>query len=206
MTTETTKYTNASAAGDEVHARAERHMSAKGGTYAEAAHAVLASDPELARAYAQPAARRVTMATKPAEKRSQPAVPVTGGDEREILDWVLRALKDNMVGWLPGALGNLTIEADRFRKLGMPDEEAARRAMDGNPHLVSLAKLLIVDIRRNAPSMPTDEAAAAAQTPGDVLHIRAQALTDKHPHLSYSAAVHQVFDDDPALKAAYARS
>ena len=80
--------------------------------------------------------------------------------------------------------------------------------MDGNPHLLAMAKLLLADVRRNAPEnkpVPADEA-AAAQTPGDVLHNRAQALTDKHPHLSYSAAVHQILDDDETLKINYARS
>ena len=38
MTT-VTKYTTTAAAGAEVHARAERHMSTKGGTYREAVHA-----------------------------------------------------------------------------------------------------------------------------------------------------------------------
>lgn len=65
MTT-VTKYTTTGAAGAEVHARAERHMSTNGGTYADAVHAVLAADKQLAEAYAQPASR-VT---------STPAVPV----------------------------------------------------------------------------------------------------------------------------------
>jgi hypothetical protein len=65
MTT-VTKYTNAGAAGTEIHTRAERHMSTKGGTYQEAVHAVLAADKRLAEAYAQPAARVTAMATKPA--------------------------------------------------------------------------------------------------------------------------------------------
>ena len=60
------KYTTLSAAGTEVHTRAERHMSAKGGTYREAIRVVLAADKQLAEAYAQPAAR-VT---------ATPAVPV----------------------------------------------------------------------------------------------------------------------------------
>ena len=60
------KYTNTAAAGAEVHTRAERHMSTKGGTYQEAVHAVLAADKQLAEAYAQPASRVATMATKPA--------------------------------------------------------------------------------------------------------------------------------------------
>ena len=79
-----------------------------------------------------------------------------------------------MAGMLPGELGQLSIEADTFAKLGMPIEEAARRAMDGNPHLVTMAKLLLADIRRNAPDkpVPADEA-AAAQAPGEVAHRRA---------------------------------
>ncbi len=60
------KYTTSAAAGTEVHTRAERHMSAKGGTYREAIRAVLAADKQLAEAYAQPAAQ-VT---------ATPAVPV----------------------------------------------------------------------------------------------------------------------------------
>ena len=55
MMTTVTKYTNTAAAGAEVHARAEAHMSTKGGTYQEAVHAVLAADPELRLAYAAPA-------------------------------------------------------------------------------------------------------------------------------------------------------
>jgi hypothetical protein len=148
------KFTTPSAAGAEVHTRAERHMSTKGGTYQEAVRAVLMDDKQLAEAYAQP---------EPAEKRSQPAIPVTGGDEREIREWLLRALKDNMVGSLPGALGTLTIEADKFKKIGMPIEEAARRAMDENPHLMTMANLLLADVRRNAPEntpAPADKAAA----------------------------------------------
>ena len=198
MTT-VTKFTTPTAAGAEIHARAERHMSTKGGTYQDAVHVVLKADPDLATAYAQPA---------PADTRSQPAVPVSGGEEREIFDWVLRALKDNMAGSLPGALGQLSIEADSFKKIGMPIEEAARRAMDGNPSLVSMAKLLLADVRRNAPENKpvADGETAAAQTPGETAHLRAQALVDKDPHLSYSAALHQVFDEDPALKTSYARS
>jgi hypothetical protein len=64
MTT-VTKFTTPAAAGGEVHARAERHMSTKGGTYEDAVHAVLAADPELAQAYAQPASRVAAMATNP---------------------------------------------------------------------------------------------------------------------------------------------
>ena len=98
----------------------------------------------------------------------KPAVPVAADDEREIREWLLRALRDNMEGALPGALGSLALEAAKFKKLGMPIEEAARRAMDGNPHLVTMAKLLLADVRRNAPEnkpAPADEAAAAARRP-----------------------------------------
>jgi hypothetical protein len=72
MTT-VTKYTIPAAAGAEVHARAERHMSAKGSTYQEAVHAVLAADKQLAEAYAQPAARVATMATKTMASRANTA-------------------------------------------------------------------------------------------------------------------------------------
>lgn len=202
----TVKYTTLTAAGAEVHTRAERHMSTKGGTYQDAVHVVLATDKQLAEAYAQPASQVATMATKP-------AVPVTGGDEREILDWVLRAVRDGHPGALPGALGQLSIEADKFAKIGMPIEEAARRAMDSHPHLVTMAKLLLADVRRNAPEntpVPADKTAAAGlaqgKTPGETVHIRAQALTDEHPHLDYHEAVGAVLAADPALKAAYARS
>jgi hypothetical protein len=74
----TAKFTTPSAAGAEVHARAERHMSAKGGTYQQAVRVVLAADPELARAYAQPAARVTAMATKPAVPVATP-VPLAQG-------------------------------------------------------------------------------------------------------------------------------
>lgn len=42
------------------------------------------------------------------------------------------------------------------------------------------------------------------RNPGETVHIRAQALTDTHPHLDYRAAMAVVLRDDPALKAAYA--
>jgi hypothetical protein len=77
MTT-VTKYTNTAGAGNEVHTRAERHMSTKGGTYQEAVRIVLEADPELAAAYAQPAARVATMATKPAVPVPAP-VPLAQG-------------------------------------------------------------------------------------------------------------------------------
>ena len=195
MTT-TLQYTTSTAAGAEIDRRCERYMAERGCGYKEARHAILAADTELARAYAMPAGA----ATSP-----KAGVPVAADDEREILDWVLRAVRDGHPGALPGALGQLSIEADTFAKIGMPVEEAARRAMDSHPHLLAMAKLLLADVRRNAPDkpVPADE---AAQTPGDVLHNRAQALTDKHPDLSYSAALHQVLNGDPALKISYART
>jgi len=201
MTT-VTKYTTPNAAGAEVNARAERHMATNGGSYQDAVHTVLTADPELARAYAQPASRVATMATTP-------AVPVTGGDEREVLDWLTRALKDNMARGLPGEIGELAREADQFKRLGMGLEEAARRAMDGNPHLVTAAKLWLADMRRNAPGkvpLPADKANALAQgkSPGETVHLRAQALTETNAEVSYAEAVHRVLNQDPALKAAYA--
>ena len=130
---------------------------------------------------------------------------MTGGEEREIFDWIMRALKDNMVGSLPGALGNLTIEADSFKKLGMPIEEAARRAMDSNPALVTMAKLLLADVRRNAPeNKPMAGLAQGKTPPGETVHSRAQALIAEHPGLDYHEAMGAVFATDPALKAAYA--
>ena len=199
MTTTTVKYTTSSAAAAEIDRRCERHMVTHGCGYREAFHSVLAADRALAQAYAMPAAT----VTKP-----KPAVPVAADDEREILDWVLRAVRDGHPGALPGALGQLSIEADTFAKIGMPVEEAARRAMDGNPHLLAMAKLLLADVRRNAPEntpVPAGET-AAAQAPGEVAHRRAQALVDANPCLSYSAALRQVLDDDEALKIKYARS
>lgn len=70
-------------AGAEVHTRAERHMSTTGGTYQEAVHAVLAADPELATAYAQPASRVATMATKPAVPVPAPVPLAQGKDAGE---------------------------------------------------------------------------------------------------------------------------
>jgi hypothetical protein len=205
------KYSTPIAAGDEVHRRAAGHVSAHGGAYQNAVHAVLAADPGLAQAYAQSAARVSTMATKPADTRSQPAVPVTTGEEPEIQEWLLRALKDGKAGSLPGALGALALEADQFAKIGMPIEAAARRAMDSHPHLVIMAKLLLADARRNAPDntpVPSDKATGLAQgmPAGDIVHNRVQALVAEHPSLDYHEAMGAVFAPDPALKAAYARS
>ena len=195
MTT-VTKYTTPGAAGAEVDRRAERHMAEHGCGYREAWHAILAADPELAQAYAMPAGAGA--------KKPTPAVPVTGGDEREIADWITRALKDNMVGSLPGALGSLIGEADTFVKTGLPFGEAVKRAMDLNPGLVTQATLELIDLRRNAPA-PAGET-AAAQSPGDTVHLRARALMDKDENLSYGAALHLVFDADPELKINYSRT
>jgi hypothetical protein len=65
MTT-VTKYTNASAAGAEVDARAQRHAAETKCDYRDAVRMVLKADPELERAYAQPASQATTT----------PAVPV----------------------------------------------------------------------------------------------------------------------------------
>jgi hypothetical protein len=116
------KYAAPTAAGAEVHARAERHVAANGGTYQDAVRAVLKADPELATAYAQPASRMATMATKP-------AVPVAGGDAR-------------------------------------------RNAPENKP-------------------VPADKANALAQgkTPGETVHLRAQALIYEHPRMDYREAM-----------------
>ena len=110
--------------------------------YREAFHSVLAADPELARSLRDADGHG---------NKAQARGPCGRDDEAEILDWVLRSVRDGHPGALPGALGQLSIEADTFAKLGMPVEEAVKRAMDGNPHLVTMAKLLLADIRRNAP-------------------------------------------------------
>ena len=90
----------------------------------------------------------------------------------------------------------------------MPIEEAARRAMDGNPHLVAMAKLLLADVRRNAPEKPADKATEAGlaqnKTPGEVVHERVQALIAEHSHLDYHEAMGAVLAADPSLKARYA--
>jgi hypothetical protein len=186
MTT-VTKYTNAGSAA-EVDARAQRYLTEhQGATYREALGAVLRSDKSLAQAYAEPAQRvkRVT---------PTPAVPVTSADEREVLDWVLRALEDGKAGTLPGALGQLALEADKFAKVGMPLEEAARRAMDSHPHLVTMAKVLLTEDKPEPPGNPA----------GFAVHARAEALMQEHPELDYRAAVGAALSEDPDLKAAYA--
>jgi hypothetical protein len=145
------------------------------------------------------------------DPRSQPAVPVTGAEEREILDWMLRALQDGKAGSLPGALGELSVEAARFAKEGMPAEEAARRAMGLFPHLVAGSKMLIADLRRNAPEnkpVADGETGLAQGKPGNpagfAVHARAEALMQKHPELDYRAAVGAALSEDPDLKARYA--
>jgi hypothetical protein len=201
MTT-VTKYTSTGAAGTEVDTRATRYMTEKGCGYQEALHAVLSADKQLAEAYAAPATRR--MATT--DKRSQAAVPVPADVEREIKDWIVRALEAGMAGALPGALGQLSIEADSFRKIGMPIEEAARRAMDLSPSLVAMATLLLGDIRRNAPeNKPSEDLGQALGTPaGYIVHARAEKLQQEHPSLDYRTAVHQVLYEDKQLKLQYA--
>ena len=202
MTTTTVKYTTSGAAGAEIDRRAERHMADHGCGYREAWHAVLAADPGW---------RQPTRCRRGLQLRPQPAVPVAAADEREIREWLLRALRDNMDGSLPGALGSLALEAAEFKKIGMPIEEAARRAMDGNPHLVTMAKLLLADVRRNAPEntqVPADKATAAGlaqgMPAGEVVHSRAQALIAEHPGLDYHEAMGAVLAADPGLKARYA--
>jgi hypothetical protein len=196
------------AAAQSVDARARRHVELHQGTsYKEAVNVVLKADKQLAEAYAAPASRRARTAT-PADARSSPAVPVTPADEAEIRDWVMRAITDDKAGSLPGALGSLAVEADAFKKLGMPVEEATRRAMGAHPHLVSMAKLLLADVRRNAPELvPTGEDKPAQGSPaGFAVHARAVALMQEHPELDYRAAVGAALSEDPVLKTAYARS
>jgi hypothetical protein len=194
------KYTTATA-GAEVDARATRYVAEhQGSTYQEAVHAVLSSDKQLAEAYAAPATRRVRMATT--DKRSQPAVPVTADVEKEIKDWITRALESGMAGSLPGALGQLSIEADSFRKIGMPIEEAARRAMDSSPSLVGMATLLLKDIRRNTPSEDA-LGQAAGSAAGYEVHLRAEKIQQADPSLDYRSAVQQVLHEDKQLKFQY---
>jgi hypothetical protein len=210
MTT-TVKFTTPGSAAAEVDARAQRYLTDhQGATYQEAMAVVLKADKQLANAYAQPATRVARMATT--DKRSAPAVSVSDADEREIFDWMLRALQDGKAGSLPGALGELTIEAARFMRIGMPAEEAARRAMGTFPHLVAMAKLLLADVRRNAPeNAPVADGETLAQDkPGDpagfAVHARAMSLMAQHPHMDYREAIGTVLSEDPALKTAYARS
>jgi hypothetical protein len=196
--TVTTKYTTPGAAGTEVDARARRYVEDhQGVSYQEAVHVVLKADKQLAEYYSRPAAR-VTMATT-----DKPAIPVPADVEREIKDWITRALEAGMAGSLPGALGQLSIEADSFRKIGMPIEEVARRAMDLSPSLVAMASLLLRDIRRNVPSEDT-----LGQAPGNPagfeVHVRAEKLQQEHPSLNYRMAVQQVLYEDKQLKLQYA--
>jgi hypothetical protein len=192
------KYTSPTAAGAEIDRRAERYMAEHQCGYTEAWHAILGADKELANAYGQPAPRVARMATT--DKRSQPAVPVSPADEREVTNWILRALQDGKASALPGALGQLAIEADKFAKVGMPPEEAARRAMGSYPHLVTLAKLLLADVRRNAPENKPEAGNAA----GYAVHARAVVLVEKHTELDYRSAVGAVLSEDPDLKVRYA--
>jgi hypothetical protein len=198
----TVKYTTPAAASEEVHRRAVALVS-KTDSYKDAVRITLNADPALAKAYAAPAAR-----VKP-DKRSQPAVPVSSADAREVFDWVTRAVRDGMAASLPGALGALAIEASKYVKIGMGIEEAAKRAADEHPHLMTMAKLLLTDIRRNEPKTtpaPEEKAELAQPKPGDIVHQRATALQEKHGHLDYNEAIGCVLSEDPALKTAYARS
>jgi hypothetical protein len=191
------KYTTAAAA-TEVDARARRYLSEhSGSTYKEALGVVLKSDKQLAEAYSAPASRRVRMAA-PADARSQPAVPIAPAEESEIADWITRAVRDGKAGSLPGALGQLSIEADKFAKTGMPVEEAVRRSMDTHPHLAALARLLLTDIRRN------EKPEAQGNSAGYAVHVRAEALLQKHPHMDYREAVGAALSEDPVLKQRYA--
>jgi hypothetical protein len=197
------KYT--AAAGVEVDARAKRYIEDhQGASYQEAVHVVLKADKQLAQTYAAPASR---VGRKPQGARSQLAIPVTADVEAEIKDWITRALEAGMAGALPGALGQLCVEADSFRKIGMPIEEAARRAMDLSPSLVAMAGLLLGDIRRNVPENkpPEDTLGQAQGNPaGYEVHARAVKLQQADPSLDYRSAVQQVLYEDKQLKLQYA--
>jgi hypothetical protein len=199
MTT-VSKYTTAVAAGAEIDRRAEQYMAANNCGYTEAWHAVLADDRQLAEAYAAPASRLRRMA----DKRSAPAIPIAAGEEAEIREWITRALQDGKAGSLPGALGQLSIEAARFKKEGMTAEEATSRAMGLFPHLVAQSKALLTDLRRNAPENTT-MGEAAQRNAGYVVHARAEKLMERHPHMDYREAVGAALNEDPTLKTAYAR-
>jgi hypothetical protein len=216
MTT-VTKFTTPGAAGAEVSRRTEAHMAQHQGVgYQEALHDVLAADPELAQAYGQPTTRVARMATT--DKRSAPAIPITSGEEAEIREWVTRAVRDDVAGMLPGELGKLALEAARFKKAGMPVEEATQRAMGLFPSLVALSKLLLADIRRNRPEVEpvADGETGLAQgkpepkPPGNpagfAVHARAEALMQEHPELDYREAVGAALSEDPQLKLDYAAS
>jgi hypothetical protein len=205
------KHTSSAAAGAEIDRRAERYMAEHKCGYTEAWHAILGADKQLAEAYAAPATRVSRMATT--DPRSAPAVPVTSAEEAEILEWVLRSVKDGRAGSLPGDLGRLSMETERFSRTGMPIEEAARRVMDLFPSLVAGAKMLIADLRRNRPEnkpVADGETGLAQDKPepgnpaGFVVHARAEALMQKHPHMDYREAVGAVLSEDRELKVRYA--
>jgi hypothetical protein len=196
------KYTTATA-GAEVHSRAEQYAAAHNCTYREGVIATLASDKQLADAYSAPAPRRRVSTMATVDPRSQPAVPVTADDEAEITDWITRAVRDGKAGLLPGALGDLAVEADKFAKIGMPLEEATRRAMGTFPNLLALAKILLTDIRRNAPEKPVAQQEQGNPT-GYEVHARAVKLQQKYPHMDYREAVGAALSEDPALKQRYA--
>jgi hypothetical protein len=196
------KYASSTAAGSEIDRRAERYMAEHKCGYTEAWHVILGADKELAEAYAAPATRVSRMATTP-----QVTSAVTPADEAEILGWILRQLKDGHAGVLPGDLGKLGMEADRFAKTGVPPEESARRAMGLFPHLVAGSKMLIADIRRNAPEnkpVADGETGLSQGKPDFVVHLRAQEKMQKHPKLDYRSAVGAVLSENLELKRAYA--
>ncbi len=112
------KYTNTAAAGTEVDTRAEHHMATKGGTYHDAVRVVLAADPELAQAYAQPAARVTTMATKPAGPVSAPVPLAQGKPPGENVHLRTVALREMDAGLTYQRAVNLVLAAD-------PDLKAA---------------------------------------------------------------------------------
>lgn len=85
------KFTTATA-GAEVHTRAERHAAEQKCEYREAVRVVLASDKQLAEAYAEPASR--VTATKPAVPVSAPVPLAQGKDAGETVHLRVTALMD----------------------------------------------------------------------------------------------------------------
>lgn len=114
MTT-VTKYTTPAAAGTEIHVRAERHMSTKGGTYRQAVGVVLAADPELARAYGEPAAPVATTATKPTAPVPGPVWE--GKDAGAEVHRRTEALRELDAGLTYQRAANLVLAADPALKI-----------------------------------------------------------------------------------------
>jgi hypothetical protein len=106
------KFTPPAAASTEVHIRAERHMSAKGGSYQEAARAVLAADKQLAEAYAQPAPRVAAMATKPAVPVPAPVPLAQGKTPGETVHKRVVALTESDASLTYQMAVNLVLAAD----------------------------------------------------------------------------------------------